>query len=86
MHGPINTRYHRCVCVQTIPLYFFIGPFTSRQEMTWIVGAATSGATDIVLLFYERAEYNKLLSIRFLIIGVFVFLFIFSMGLAVDKL
>jgi len=32
---------------------------TSLQEITWIAGAETSGATDVMLLFYEPAEYHK---------------------------
>jgi hypothetical protein len=29
------------------------------QEMTWIAEEETGGATDIILLFYEPAEYHK---------------------------
>jgi len=56
--------------------------------MTWIVGAETSGATDIMLLFYEPAEYkkfafNSLFKYRCVCFSVYFF---FLIGLAVDKL
>lgn len=38
---------------------FLYRTITSLQEMTWIAGAETSRATDIMLLFYETVEYHK---------------------------
>jgi hypothetical protein len=47
-----------CLCTDhsEILLYSII---VSLQEMTWIAEAETGGTTDIILLFYEPAEYHK---------------------------
>jgi hypothetical protein len=54
---------------------------TSLQEMTWVVGAETSGATDIMLLFYEPAEYHKFalnspFKYRCVCVSVYIYIYI----------
>ena len=47
-----------CLCTDHF-VVLLCSIITSLQEISWIAGGETSGDTDIMLLFYEPAEYHK---------------------------